>query len=651
MQNIKEKFHNWLTEGNAKKLSPAVCIICMESVSAWAIRKNYSKVGFWEIIEEKVFNAIRIKLGKDKTFKFSDGKNYKTFERVGLLYLQFLKDMAEVVTEATAVIVEETKDEIAAFDIKNGTGLQDSDLSISETTLPQNKMTIVEAVIEVLKQRTPLTFKQIYQEIIDRELYTFGAANPIGVVANTIRRHCLDFDYPRSADTVIFFIVARQEEGKNLIALINTKTAAIKKESVNVVSFNGLEWNDTVARNFMDYIVQQGKAPNTAASYKSGMNWVVNNFTNLWNTAQLKGVATKAVYFFIQQIQKDEKFIEANATMHNQYSAALNQFLNFVNNAGDKGFSPEVEPEVEQKKLYVRKREKHSAALKEFADIFMTEYSNGFDFSVTAIRLLSGRIGFEMGDNDVTTLKSLMFCRSDNIYFWPTAIATDEVNSNIIDKALAWLNKFGCFEVSRLYEVYKNSIPCGIIRHHDDFFAYFAYISLLDTRDFWFGNHRIIAIAGTKKNQIEPRIANALIDAIKESGGSIPEYELAEQFPIISDELIGDLLKWYARTVIKTEINDLLCYQSLDSLGLPDDFSKVLSAIIVELAGLGLAVTEESLHTALSLKLNMNFREEYNLQKNKTYRQLISAYYDDKDGQAKREWNRGVFSVVNGGTD
>lgn len=50
-------------------------------------------------------------------------------------------------------------------------------------------MTIVEAAEEALKSLGggPATVRQIYDEIVRRSLYSFGAKNPVSVLSGTIR--------------------------------------------------------------------------------------------------------------------------------------------------------------------------------------------------------------------------------------------------------------------------------------------------------------------------------------------------------------------------------------------------------------------------------------------------------------------------------
>ena len=79
----------------------------------------------------------------------------------------------------------------------------------------EDKMTIIEAIKEVLKNEPAgLSSAEIYQQIIDRNLYQFGAKNPIGVVNGEIRRHCIGLDFPTAYPVKHFIIVGK--DGKKL---------------------------------------------------------------------------------------------------------------------------------------------------------------------------------------------------------------------------------------------------------------------------------------------------------------------------------------------------------------------------------------------------------------------------------------------------
>ena len=81
------------------------------------------------------------------------------------------------------------------------------------------KRTICDAIKEVLKdEENGLTYREIYQRIVNRQLYEFGAQSPESVVHGEIRRHCKDLYFP-SASVVKFFKIAHTENRTNYYAL------------------------------------------------------------------------------------------------------------------------------------------------------------------------------------------------------------------------------------------------------------------------------------------------------------------------------------------------------------------------------------------------------------------------------------------------
>ena len=69
----------------------------------------------------------------------------------------------------------------------------------------QHKLTIVEAISEVLKETgTSMSPPDIYQAILDRKLYAFKADDPLAVVRGQLRRHCAGLDFPSAEPLKLF---------------------------------------------------------------------------------------------------------------------------------------------------------------------------------------------------------------------------------------------------------------------------------------------------------------------------------------------------------------------------------------------------------------------------------------------------------------
>ena len=66
--------------------------------------------------------------------------------------------------------------------------------------------TIKSAIIEVLKKENkPLRVKEIYNQIIEDDLYRFKAADPEHIVRTLLRRHSVNIDFP-SAKKIKYFV-------------------------------------------------------------------------------------------------------------------------------------------------------------------------------------------------------------------------------------------------------------------------------------------------------------------------------------------------------------------------------------------------------------------------------------------------------------
>ena len=71
-------------------------------------------------------------------------------------------------------------------------------------------MRIVDAVIVVLKENGSLTSKEVYNKIIEKGLYEFGAISPVNVVNSQIRCHCEGLNFPSSSPVKYFRIVGKK---------------------------------------------------------------------------------------------------------------------------------------------------------------------------------------------------------------------------------------------------------------------------------------------------------------------------------------------------------------------------------------------------------------------------------------------------------
>jgi len=280
-------------------------------------------------------------------------------------------------------------------------------------------------------------------------------------------------------------------------------------------------------------------------------------------------------------------------------------------------------------------------------DVLRTDYANGFRFDNTALRLLSSKAGVEVDEPLQSALKRQMFHRADDVYFLLDIVTDAVTRKELVGFANALLDEYGCFEISEFYVMYADKLNPKCIGGAEDFERFYSQICSSDVRCvaapyIW---NRIARRRNSNVwGQFETIAKKIIAVANEEFGGVASENDLHLKFCAFSTDLLAKIIKHRAgNDILRVEINGIVCYQTLDALGLPGNFSDVLSDILYRFDDLGLTPNEEALHTALSLALGVNFKEEYNIPDQETYRRLVAVHYK---AEPPREWKGSIFREV-----
>ena len=277
-------------------------------------------------------------------------------------------------------------------------------------------------------------------------------------------------------------------------------------------------------------------------------------------------------------------------------------------------------------------------------DALNEKYANGFRFDTTALRLLSAESGIEISCEIQNFLKRFLFRRNDDVYFLPDIIANAETRKEIVEFADEFLDEHGFFEMSELHALFAETINDKCIYDTNSFESFYLFINKRNVRCVAANGTRIARVQNENVRTLFSGVADKALATIQDKfGGVVREDDLRVHFSAISTELLSSIIGDYIEDVVRTEINGIICYQTLDTLGLPEDFSETLSELLSRLDELELSPTDEVLHTALSLTLGVNFKSEYNIPNDKTYRRMIALYYE---GAPEREWKYGKFAEV-----
>lgn len=205
---VKEVFSAWLSDGNAKKYAPAVYLACIDKVSAYLIRRKIYTDNLWQLTNYDLFKFVYDKAVNDKLFRAMDKKTYATFVQVGQAFLKFLKSKPSFINTTSQHLVNPQMNE---------------------------QVTIKETIINILQSsKHGLTVKEIYDQIVEKNLYSFGAQNPLNVIRVEIERACEGSNYTIRASKNSFRYTKNKEDEKVYFLLTETPVDDTSKYSISV---------------------------------------------------------------------------------------------------------------------------------------------------------------------------------------------------------------------------------------------------------------------------------------------------------------------------------------------------------------------------------------------------------------------------------
>ena len=255
--------------------------------------------------------------------------------------------------------------------------------------------------------------------------------------------------------------------------------------------------------------------------------------------------------------------------------------------------------------------------------------------------VISNLVNEVIGDELLTKLKKDLFLRSDGLYYLVDEIATDETIDQIKGSIKEYLEDYGCFEVSAMWEYYQPLLNDRIILSEEYFGDFVIYLMEGECH---VRNYYNINIVKRPRVGFPPSFTKCVskIESVvcEEYYGTMPDECIATVFYGFSIKTLQKIIKEYSDTLYFTEINGSECIQHIDNLGLPDNLTDTVSNAVEKLESIGIPLTLESIHTTISLELGFSFREEYGIVDDATLKMIIQRYCNLNP---KYIWDRSIF--------
>lgn len=102
-EEVKKRFSNWLSNKGINQSQSQSFIECLSRVSQYALSRNISKTGFWQIQDFHVFNKVMALLLKNKIFKISHPIDSRTLSKVGKFYSDYINEEFGLETSTSSV--------------------------------------------------------------------------------------------------------------------------------------------------------------------------------------------------------------------------------------------------------------------------------------------------------------------------------------------------------------------------------------------------------------------------------------------------------------------------------------------------------------------------------------------------------------------
>ncbi len=267
------------------------------------------------------------------------------------------------------------------------------------------------------------------------------------------------------------------------------------------------------------------------------------------------------------------------------------------------------------------------------------EYPNGVSFEPLALRILCQKMS--LNETQVETLKTELFQMKNGLWYHQNMILSIERQSLFEGKIREYFERYKLFSVAQLLAFFEGTLRH--IKNVQDCALFLQYLGY--SVEVWHRKHQLcVASRHTYINVLES-VSHSISKYLESSNGTVSKEDICEKLPQFSVEVLDDIRTVFLPNVLETEISDTLCWSTVDTLILPEDFSERLSFVVNVLVSIGRNISVANITFALDLSYEMRFREEYSLEDDDVFKKICKSFYNGEHNIFSREKHTGGESA------
>ena len=261
-----------------------------------------------------------------------------------------------------------------------------------------------------------------------------------------------------------------------------------------------------------------------------------------------------------------------------------------------------------------------------FITVLLRDFSAGFEFNDSSVRLLESAVGRSCPEFVRKELKRVMFKRYDGIFLLQEMVAEPETLAELKQRIEEYFSQYHAFSLSVLYDEFADRLSA--LTNPDSDFRLFLLNAILpelpEGGDIFGRQQKQICIPGSStQREILEFLAEQFREKLRENGDAVLMDELLAELPCLNFAAAEDILREQIPDAVEIKMDGLQYWKLLESFCLPEDFGEILGQIIGGIEQQGKIPSLQAVATGLEVQYGSDFREIYALDDDEVFRQVI----------------------------